>query len=336
MKKGLKKVLKISGFSLACIAGVIAFVITLTSTIGAIAYNKFYSNSIKLFKIPGISEGYVAQGIEYLDDQKIYIMSSYNKNHNKASCLHVIANDGKTKKEVKLLNQDGSNYIKHCGGVEAYGNFVYVAGKSQFDVFRLDELLNANKGGAIKSIGAIDVHNNASFIYLDKDTNIIYSGEFEKEKSGYKTDSTHHLKTPCGDYNKALIIGYRVDESKEFGIDPVPVEAISIPSLAQGMCFTEKYAVMSTSWGISTSKFFYYDLSKMNVIGNINISGTEFNVPYYAFDSSNLVKVQKAPPMSEELEYVDGRLVYLTESASNKYIFGKWTGGYYARGLKVD
>ena len=42
---------------------------------------------------------------------------------------------------------------------------------------------------------------------------------------------------------------------------------------------------------------------------------------YYLCDPLNVVK---GPAMAEGLDYYDGKVITLTESASNKYIFGKF------------
>ena len=43
----------------------------------------------------------------------------------------------------------------------------------------------------------------------------------------------------------------------------------------------------------------------------------------YYLDSGSVTETIEAPPMSEEIVCLDGRLYVLNESACNKYIFGK-------------
>ena len=45
--------------------------------------------------------------------------------------------------------------------------------------------------------------------------------------------------------------------------------------------------------------------------------------------NQNLENDIKTPPMSEEIVLIDGKLYQANESASNKYVFGKFTGGKY-------
>lgn len=51
------------------------------------------------------------------------------------------------------------------------------------------------------------------------------------------------------------------------------------------------------------------------------------NLKLCYLDSGNEVEVIKAPPMSEELVYLNGKIYILCESASNKYIFGRLLRG---------
>ena len=61
--------------------------------------------------------------------------------------------------------------------------------------------------------------------------------------------------------------------------------------------------------------------------GEITVLGQ--TVPRYVLDSSVLRKDIKLAPMSEEIVVVDGKLYTMCESATNKYIFGKFTSAKY-------
>lgn len=50
------------------------------------------------------------------------------------------------------------------------------------------------------------------------------------------------------------------------------------------------------------------------------------SVPLFFLDSTNLVSDIEAPPMTEGIEFHDGRIWVSEESASNKYLFGKLYG----------
>ena len=52
-------------------------------------------------------------------------------------------------------------------------------------------------------------------------------------------------------------------------------------------------------------------------------------LPVYSLGATTLVETIVAPPMSEEIVYLDGKIWIMNESASNKYVFGKFTTGNY-------
>ena len=92
------------------------------------------------------------------------------------------------------------------------------------------------------------------------------------------------------------------------------------------MCFTDTQIVLSTSYGVAPSKLKYYNLNhaahEQKTIGSLTLE-------LYYLEGACLERDVIAPPMSEEIVYKDGRLYIMTESASNKYIFGKFMSGRY-------
>lgn len=75
--------------------------------------------------------------------------------------------------------------------------------------------------------------------------------------------------------------------------------------------------VLSTSLDICDTIYYVYSEADAIYSGN-----TLDGVPvYYLYDHVQQIKV---PAMGEDVDYFDGRIITLTESASNKYIFGKF------------
>ena len=50
----------------------------------------------------------------------------------------------------------------------------------------------------------------------------------------------------------------------------------------------------------------------------------------------DLIKDIEAPPMAEELVYKDGKVLVMNESASKKYVFGRFTSGNNIYGYFLD
>ncbi len=91
---------------------------------------------------------------------------------------------------------------------------------------------------------------------------------------------------------------------------------------------------MSSSWGTAFSHIYQYDESRLQLQGNIALLGME--LPLYALDSAALLADGVIAPMSEEIVVVDGRLYTMCESASDKYIFGKFTSGKWCYATDVE
>ena len=81
--------------------------------------------------------------------------------------------------------------------------------------------------------------------------------------------------------------------------------------------------MLSSSYGLATSKIYVYDMQTANSQqkGNVVVEGK--TIPLVYLDENSLVDTISAPPMAEEMVYLNGRLMVIGESASNKYIFGK-------------
>ena len=105
--------------------------------------------------------------------------------------------------------------------------------------------------------------------------------------------------------------------------------AFSIPDLIQGMCFSGDAIYLTSSWGLGKSFVYKYDLNKISQSGTKQVCGE--TVPLYNLTMQNMEACYTLPPMAEEIEYVDGRFYITNESASDKYVFGKYTGGRWCR-----
>lgn len=323
------KALKKTMIAISCV--ILALVFILLCAIGyfRLPVNEYYKNSEKAFVIPELNGKYVPQGLCYDSTDQKFILTGYMKDHSCSPVYIVNKQSGDLEKSVFLKNPDGSDYTGHGGGIALWKNFLYVADGSEHAlyVYKYSDLKNTQDGGSIISIGTFGteasktdyVKPSCVEVYEDK----IYIGEFFREES-YPTPDSHKITTPNGDKNTALALEFSLDDSFEFGINPSPDKAYSLREQVQGITFYNGKMLLSTSWGLSFSHIFVYDLAKTSV-GTTTALGKE--VPLVYLDGSSLAKDIKIAPMSEEMAVVDGKLFVSCESASNKYIFGKLTGG---------
>ena len=319
---------------LIIIASVIAFIGVIL--LGAIGYfrlsvNEYYKNSEKAFVIPGLSDGYVPQGFCYDQKSDCFLATGYMTDNSASPVFVIDKESGKTVKSVRLKKQDGSSYTGHAGGIAVWGDFVYVAdgGEHCVYVFNYSDLMeNGTKN--IESIGTFETEtDDGDYIkpaFVEVNGNNIVIGEFYRDPQ-YKTHTSHKITTPNGNKNTALAVEFELDASftDTFGINPTPKKAYSMREQVQGLTFDESGRIyLSTSWGLSFSHIFVYDQAQATCE---NKTVLEHTIPVYHLDGASLIKDIKIAPMSEEMVILGKKLYVMCESASNKYIFGKFTGG---------
>ncbi|MBR5900692.1 MAG: hypothetical protein IKZ38_04810 [Clostridia bacterium] len=301
---------------------------------GAIGYfklsvNKYYRASEKGFKIPEIGGGYVPQGLHYDEATEQFVLAGYMTDHS-ASPVYLVNDKGELVKKVTLKMPDGSDYVGHGGGIAIGGMYVYVTGGEDacLYVYNYADLLSAKTGDKLDCVGVFSlkvsdddyIENAFVTIYGDR----LITGEFYREGS-YPTLNSHKFNTKAGDYNQALAVEYKLDKTQPCGIDANVVKAYSLPDQVQGLSVYNNKIYLSTSWSVSFSHILEYDITKLNSEGNIKVLGQQTQL--FALDSASLVYDYKVAPMSEEMAFVNGKLYINCESACNKYIFGKFTGG---------
>ena len=278
-------------------------------------YASFYQNADKEFQIPGLGENYVPQGLDYIQDSKSFISCGY-MSKGEASRVYLIDPNGKAT-YAELKETDGSDHTGHTGGVAHFDKYLYITDSDGLDVFLLEDL-TSGKQDMVK-VGEVKTYNDPAWCYAYGD--YILAGSFYRAES-YETPAEHRLTTPAGDANTSMITVFKLDATQPLGIDPTPVAAISSPDQVQGLCVTDTGEVaISTSWGFATSYIRLYDAEKITPNGTFTVGDTE--VPLFYLDSASATRTIEAPPMSEEIVCLDGRLYILNESACNKYIFGK-------------
>jgi len=288
----------------------------------------YYKASEHGFLIPDCNRGFVAQGIAYDGETGFFLVNGYRKD-NIASPIYLIAPGArKPDKTIRMALPDGSAYTGHAGGIAGYGDYIYVAdgGEHRLLVFSRWSIYDAADEGSVEAIGIFDTavsetdYIGPAFVTVDGDR--LVTGEFYRNPN-YQTPESHKLTTLAGEYQQALAVEYKLDGQAQYGIEPTPVRAYTLPDLAQGMCFDGGKIYVSTSWGTALSHIYQYDESKLQLQGHIALLGME--LPLYALDSAALLSDRAIAPMSEEIVIVDGKLYTMCESASNKYIFGKFT-----------
>lgn len=284
-----------------------------------IAFADFYNRARAEFEIP-TGGGFVGQGLDYLEDENAFITCGYSARKSNSSMVYYIDKNGKSTC-TKLKNADGSNYTGHTGGIAHYKEYFYITGDDGCDVFLLSDLTEHRK----ESIKLGEIKTLLDPAYCNVHEGKFYTGSFYRA-GNYETPDWQRITTPNGDKNTAVITVFDIDDNAadSFYISPKPVAAYSTSGLVQGMTFTDNEIVLSTSYGLASSHLYFYDKSGISA-GQLTLNGK--NVPLYYLDGACLKRTVTAPPMGEEIVYLNDRIYIMTESASSKYIFGKLMSG---------
>ncbi len=328
-KNPKSKLIKVIITILAVLLALALCVIIVARIYFRVPAKEYYKHSEKAFKIPDIDNGFIPQGLAYNEEDQSFIMTGYMKDGS-ASPIYLVDKAGQLISSAKICDDNGNAFPCHAGGISIYNDYVYIAGCQDCALY-VYSYEDIKKGGSVKLLGTFSTKISDDD-YLNIDCTTIHDGkiilgEFFREEN-YQTLQSHKLTTKAGDYNQALAIAYELgDYDDTFGINPEPVCAYSLPDLCQGMAIYKDSFYVSSSYGAASSSMNAYSLEDVN-ISSIDILGAT-NVPLLEFDSSCLKASMVLPPMSEEIEFVDGKFYTMCESASDKYFFGKLTSHKY-------
>lgn len=285
-------------------------------------FRTFYSAAEKSFAVPGLSGAFVPQGMENCDGG--FLLSGY-LSASGAARLYWVADSGAAR-SLRVLDENGLPLISHAGGVAADESFVYLVGGGFCYVFSAEEVRSPAQR-EVTALGSFRTYNRASFCSLWNGELLV--GEYASG-TRYRTDDTHHLTTPAGDENPALVLAFPLDAAEPLGVRSVPEEAWSIPAQVQGMSVSgDGRVVLSTSGVLGGSQLYLHDLTAV-LSGRTGIFwAADAPVPLRYVDSTSYRQTLHLPPQAEETTFRDGQLYVLFESAARRFQYGKLVGGQY-------
>lgn len=307
-------------------AAIILIVALLLSQVKYMKYqseiSRYLENSSAFCRIPGIEDGFIPQGLSYDPETDRVLLAGYMGSGG-ASPIYIVDRQSGSAVKVLMQTETGKNFKGHAGGLSLRAGTAYIAGSTANCVycFSLDALLGATEDGALAADAKIELKNRDDYIrvsFTAENTEMLFAGEFHKAPLFY-THASHAVDTPDG-RQKAYLFGFTPDEKN----CAVPRVVYSIPDNVQGACFDGDYLYLSQTDGLLSARILCFDLSKLSAAGTKTVLNAE--VPLYILGEHAAVKCTRIPPMSEEILVVDGNLLILYESASNRYRIGKKLG----------
>lgn len=315
MKRICKRVGRIA---LIVIAALLALVILVLGGLNIAKfgiYFDYYRIKTDVCKNPGLNDGFACQGICADEASDRFLISGYMID---GSASRIYVTDLENRVHYVNLSQNGEPYTGHTGGIALHGDTVYVANGGHIYRLSLQEIVNASNGAELDIGEGVAVNSAASFAYATDQ--YIYVGEFHNGKN-YVTD--HPYDTPDGTYH-AIVSRYTHDDLLK------PDRVYSIRDQVQGICFTpDGQVVLSTSYGLADSYYYIYRESDAILSEHVLDGAPVYYLSHYE-------TALKGPAMSEGLDWYDGKLLTMAESACDKYIFGKFFFAYYLVTLDIQ
>jgi hypothetical protein len=300
----IKKILKIALTVLSALLSLVIVVWGALNILKFAIYSDYYSIESTLCDNPGLSDGFVCQGICALENEGKIFVSGYMADKS-ASRIYVTDYESNSY-FVNLALENGKAFTGHAGGIAVWGDRVYIANGSKLYFASAKSILNSKNGDSVTITVGAEVNNSASFVFADKEH--VYVGEFH-DGGAYITDHPYETKNGT---QYAIVSKYTHNDLT------APVKIYSIPDKVQGMCITDSGKIIfSTSYGLTDSEYLVYEEDSAKDSG-LTLDGAS------VYLLEDRIKQISGPAMGEELDFSNGKVITLTESASDKYIFGKF------------
>ncbi len=295
------------------------------------AYADFLAAAEMSWLVPALAGKMIPQGMDIWEERGWLLISGYFPSAEISDCSILVAVDMETGAyvgEYYLTNTDGTPHSSHAGGVAVTDKNIYISNGYMLYRIPLEEILNAGQCGKITIADVIWVPVRASF--CNYSAGYLWVGDFQYGTS-YPTDEFRHMQNREGNQYKAWTIGYELDENTENGLKAeamvegsfaTPDIIFSMTERIQGFAATDNTVALSRSYGrTNKSTIFLYE----NPMGDKAHETVDLNgksVPVYFLDGKLSFESITAPPMSEGLATMDGKLYILFESGADKYANG--------------
>ena len=291
-----------------------------------VRHGSFYQDAEREFIIPGLNDNYTPQGFDYLPESDLYIMCGFMSDDT-VSRIYTVDAKYQSSDAIIIKNSDGSDHKSHTSGISVLPgtDHVYLAGDNIIHLLSLADITDGD--GVATILNDISIMLDPAYCTVRGD--MLYVGSYYYPDK-YETPMADRYVTPTGEQNYALLAAYPLDPTTGLLASDTPEVLYSTRGMIQGMAFADDDTlIFSTSWGLSTSHLYCYDLTAVDPAKAQTFTladGTE--MPILFLDSSSLYADIAAPSMSEELVVKDGRVFIMNEAACNKYVFGKLLGAH--------
>lgn len=324
------RALRIALIAVGALAALVAVALIAVIAFVRTAYSQFYDDAEPVFPIPGLAAGFIPQDLDHVEAGDVWLFSGYMGDGAPSPIYK--RQPGGAVQRIQVQLPDGRPYTGHGSGITSDAAHLFLTQEEGLLIFELDDVVNAADGDTVRAVAERQLEFSPAFLNIEGD--VLYLGNFYRP-GNYETPEHHHLQTADGSTNPAVIYGYLADAAAPFGYQEQAALVYSIPERIQGICEVPGGGIaLSQSYGLASSHILVYDPADALANGAFTADGRE--VPLYVLDATNCVDDITAPPMTEGIEWHDGRIYIAEESATNKYLFGKLYGAGQVYALALD
>lgn len=300
------------------------------------AYGEFYSLAEAIAVIPGLSEGFIPQGMDHSEQKDTLFVSGYFKSTTQCPTSVILAistKSGALLGEYFLKKPDGTNLTGHVGGVAVTEKNLFLANGERLYRYPLADIDALGGYGGLQAAEAIPVPTAASYCNYANGT--LFVGDFYLSPN-YETPLWRHLTDKNGKKYGAWCAAYILTDESESELSStalayteyaIPDYILATETKVQGFTAIGDTVVLSCSHGrVNDASLAFYRLDTEGEAFDTHVSLEGRGVPLYFLGPERLQKTVTAPPMTEGV-CADGDGVYLLfESAATYYKNG---GGLY-------
>ena len=271
------------------------------------------------FEVPGLEDGFIPQGICYVESLERFAISGYmpnDKDGNSQYSRIYLVNPDTNESKMFIIDK----FTGHAGGIASNSNDIWVSSggssSSNGKIYHFTtDMFLGESGSKVKYDGYFSVPVKGSVLYCDGEK--LWVSEFyNNDKDSNKVNKEHHKGSnhawSCG-YDLPLDVDYSAKETK------TPDVILSIPDKVQGMSITaDGEVIFSTSYGRRNDSRIYVFESYTEWDNDVvSVFGTD--VPLYTSKKKNRIIRFKMPTLMEGMDYHDGKLYVIFESGAKTY-----------------
>jgi len=285
--------------------------------------------------IPGLAQDFVPQGVAFDEGRNWILVTGYRTGGSRSMLFILDAATGSMVGKAVFELPDGSAYSGHAGGIAILGNHAYISSDSMLHGFSMAGLEIAIASSAASSVEPVVVRfadstmtpTRASF--CSASAGVLWVGDFEHGVA-YPTADFRYMKARDGAEHRAWTVGYELESGDTLAGRLVDARGFAVPDLVlstggriQGFAVVAGGVIaLSRSFGRNNASaiLFYSDPTRDKPHAHVRLGNSD--VPLWFLDGFQERKTMIAPPMSEGLAEIGGRLLVLFESGAATYRLG--------------